>query len=190
VKASRGRLGQHDAWPAAALVESLRSDQDEGVRAFQEKRSRSGRGGDARGRLARRRRGRGRRRWNKRRPPSFSARISKSRLFGSKLFQTIPWRFCGISRSYKGSKPNLMASKFLRTTGPVSVTFWTPLRPIASPRAVGVRRAFNGSRQKRRGRVHGGGAIRIERILKLARILILGNEMSLSFTADRGANPA
>jgi hypothetical protein len=185
VNASRGRRGQHDARPARR-PSSSRCGRPIRTRACARSRksaSRSGRGGDAwqTGAAAPREGAK------QRRPPSFSARISKSRLFGSKLFQTILWRFCGISRGYKGSKPNLMTPNFF---GPP-----TPFRSHSghcyapSPRAVGVRRAFNGSRQKKRGRVH-GGAIRIERILKLARILILGNEMSLSFTADRGANPA
>jgi len=72
---------------------------------------------------------------------------------------------------YKGSKSNLMASKFFRAAGPVSATFWTPPRPIPRLARSGFE-AFSGSRafvsQKKRGRVHGGGAIRIERILNLA----------------------
>ena len=39
-------------------------------------------------------------------------RISKSRLFSSKDFQIFLWRFCGISRGYKGSKPKVSPSKF------------------------------------------------------------------------------
>jgi hypothetical protein len=115
-----------------------------------------------------------------RRSPSFSASIPKSRLFCSKLFQAILWRFCGIPWVYKGSKPNLMVSKFFQTICPASAILETRYAPFsASPPAVGVSRAFNGSRTFVS---HGGGAIRIERILNLARILILGNEMSLSFS--------
>src|SRR5271169_6873090 len=40
-------------------------------------------------------------------PPNFLPSLSKSRLFRSKDFQRFLWRFCGISRGYKGSKvPN------------------------------------------------------------------------------------
>ena len=139
MSASRGTLGQHDAWPARR-PSSSRCGRPIRTRACARSRksaSRSGRGGDARHRLARRE---GAKAAEQRRPPSFSARISKSRLFGSKLFQTILWRFCGISRGYKGSKPNLMASKFFRAAGTVSAKLWTPPRRIPPPRlAQGVR---------------------------------------------------
>ena len=84
-----------------------------------------------------------------------------------------------------------MASKFFRAAGPVSATFWTPPRPIrrlARSGFEGVQR-FAGVcfAEEERG-VHVGGAIRIERILNLARVLSPGNEMSLSFTIDRGAH--
>ncbi len=37
-------------------------------------------------------------------PPSLFPSFSKTPVFFSKLFQTKLWRFCGISRGYKGSK--------------------------------------------------------------------------------------
>jgi hypothetical protein len=51
--------------------------------------------------------------------PSFS----KSGVFGSKLFQTKLWRFCGISRGYKASKRPLMLSKFFASGRPVRPHF-------------------------------------------------------------------
>ena len=38
-------------------------------------------------------------------------------MFSSKDFQTFLWRFCGISRGYKGSKPKVSISKFFRRPG-------------------------------------------------------------------------
>ena len=67
-----------------------------------------------------------RRRRNEDRPPSFLPRISKSKLFLSKLFQTILWWFCVISKGYKTSKPHLAASKFLRRYRLLSAAFSIP----------------------------------------------------------------
>ena len=67
------------------------------------------------------------------RPPSFSPSFSKSRLFCSKLFQTFLWRFCGISRGYKASKPTLTASKFF---GPRSAEAVGRSRPAEAARTT------------------------------------------------------
>ena len=67
------------------------------------------------------------------RPPSFSPSFSKSRLFCSKLFQTFLWRFCGISRGYKASKPTLTASKFF---GPRSAEAIGRSRPAEATRTT------------------------------------------------------
>src|SRR5271156_1355672 len=55
--------------------------------------------------------------------PSFLASFSKSDLFSSKDFQRKLWRFWGISRTYKGSKPKGSLSKFFRR----------PLPPFGPP---------------------------------------------------------
>jgi hypothetical protein len=73
---------------------------------------------------------------NKDRPPSFLAMISKSKLFSSKLFQTILWRFCGISKGYKGSKPHLAASKSFRRSRLLSAAFSMPPDRIPPSRAA------------------------------------------------------
>ena len=44
--------------------------------------------------------------------PTFLPSFSKSSVFFSKPFQRFLWRFCGISRGYKGSKPKVSPSKF------------------------------------------------------------------------------
>ena len=80
-----------------------------------------------------------RRRRNKDRPPSFLPRISKSKLFLSKLFQIILWWFCVISKGYKTSKPHLVASKFLRRYRLLSAAFSIPPGRIPSLRAVWAR---------------------------------------------------
>ena len=94
---------------------------------------------------------------------------------------------------YKGSKSNLMASKFFRAVGTRFSHILDAAAPDTPPRALGVRgvQRFAGVcfAEEERARVHGGGAIRIERILNLALVLIFGNKMSLSFTVDCGANP-
>ena len=54
-----------------------------------------------------------------RKPPSFFASFSKTRLFFSKLFQRFLWRFCGISKACKVSKPSSVPSKlFAPKSGP------------------------------------------------------------------------
>src|SRR5277367_2433494 len=45
---------------------------------------------------------------------AFLPSLSKSGLFFSKDFQRKLWRFWGISRTYKGSKPKGTTSKFFR----------------------------------------------------------------------------
>ena len=67
-------------------------------------------------------------------PPSFSPSFSKSRLFCSKLFQTFLWRFCGISRGYKASKPTLTASKFFGPRSAEAVGRAAPRRGGADDR--------------------------------------------------------
>ena len=80
-----------------------------------------------------------RRRRNKDRPPSFLARISKSKLFLSKLLQTILWWFCVISKGYKTSKPHSAVSKFFRLCRLLSAAFSMPPDRIPSLRAVWAR---------------------------------------------------
>ena len=128
-----------------------------------------------------------RRRRNKDRPPSFLPRISKSKLFLSKLFQTILWWFCVISKGYKTSKPHLVASKFFRRCRLLSAhsrclpTAFRHSAPYGLERA----RPFAGvCVVKGNGRVHGGGVIRIERILNLARSQIIRKEMSIFLPRD------
>jgi hypothetical protein len=48
-----------------------------------------------------------------RKPPSFFASFSKTRLFFSKLFQRFLWWFCGISTGYNRCKPKTSFSKYL-----------------------------------------------------------------------------
>src|SRR5271168_770278 len=55
---------------------------------------------------------------------SFFASFSKSRLFSSKDFQRKLWRFCGISRGYKGQKPKVSISKFFAAPD----SFWSHCR--------------------------------------------------------------
>src|SRR5271155_4912484 len=57
---------------------------------------------------------------NEGRPPSFLASFSKTRMFLSKDFQRNLWRFCAISRGYKGSKPKEPTSKFFAGGGLLS----------------------------------------------------------------------
>ena len=63
-----------------------------------------------------------------RRPPSLFPSFSKTRVFGSKLFQTNLWLFCGISRGYKVSKRPLMLSKFFACSRPFLAAFCLILR--------------------------------------------------------------
>jgi hypothetical protein len=129
-----------------------------------------------------------RRRRNKDRPPSFLPRISKSKLFSSKLFQTILWRFCVISKGYKASKPHLAASKSFRRSRLHSAAFATPpdrippLRAVWARACAAVRWRLVGEGKGRR--VHSGGVIRIERIVNLARSQIIRKEMSIFLPRD------
>src|SRR5271163_3923395 len=50
-------------------------------------------------------------------PPSFGQAFPKTRVFWSKDFQRNLWRFCAISRGYKGSKPKEPTSKLFRRAG-------------------------------------------------------------------------
>jgi hypothetical protein len=56
--------------------------------------------------------------------PSFLASFSKSRLFCSKLSQTFPWSFCGISMGYKAPKPKESVSKFLGAADASAWPLW------------------------------------------------------------------
>src|SRR5271156_6875976 len=68
---------------------------------------------------------------------SFLAGFSKSRLFCSKDFQRKFWRFCGISRAYKGKKSKVSTSKLFRTGTLLLDTFSAPSGRFPPIRATG-----------------------------------------------------
>src|ERR1700678_3096582 len=115
---------------------------------------------------------------------AFLPSLSKSGLFFSKDFQRKLWPFWGISRTYKGSKPKGSISKFFRRPlspfGPTSDAIEPYSRDFAAREGSS---AF--TRRARALTSHGGGwrvqcgaSVRVGRSFNLARIPIIGREMS------------
>ena len=93
-------------------------------------------------------------------PPSFCPRLSKASVFLSKLFQRFLWRFCGISRGYKGSKPKVSTSKFFAV------------------------RAADGTSSDRRGDTFRAIAIWTIMIQSVARVSDFGKRISVKSTIE------
>src|SRR5271170_6008556 len=115
---------------------------------------------------------------------TFLASLSKSGLFFSKDFQRKLWRFWGISRAYKGSKPKGSISKFFRGPPPP----FGPTSDAIEPYSTGSAAREGSSAFTRRARaltsngggwrVHCGASVRVGRSFNLARIPIIGIQMS------------
>jgi hypothetical protein len=73
---------------------------------------------------------------NEGRPPSFLASFSKTRMFLSKDFQRNLWRFCAISKGYKGYKPKEPTSKSFRRAGLLSDSLSAPSGRFPPSRAA------------------------------------------------------
>jgi hypothetical protein len=97
-------------------------------------------------------------------------------VFRSKLYQRNLWRFCGISKGYKASKPPLMVSKFFSFSRPFSAAFWTPPDRIPPPRLGASGGPPDFTMQFGRRRVHRGATIQIERIFNLTDDSISGKK--------------
>jgi hypothetical protein len=124
-----------------------------------------------------------RRRRNKDRPPSFLPRISKSKLFLSKLF---PNNSLVVLCDFKGLQDfqtTFGGFQIFPSLSPPFSRILDPARPHSvAPRGMGSS-ALSRSRafelQECTGRVHGRGVIRIERIFNLARSQIIRKGMSI-----------
>jgi hypothetical protein len=81
-------------------------------------------------------------------------------VFLSKLFQRFLWRFCGISRGYKGSNPKVSPSKFFAV------------------------RAVDGTSSDRRGDTFRAIAIWTIMIQSVARVSDVGKRISMKSTVE------
>src|SRR5271168_5194569 len=91
---------------------------------------------------------------------AFLASLSKSGLFFSKNFQTKLWRFWGISRTYKGSKPKGSISKFFRLPPPPFGPTSDAIEPYSRDSAAReMSSAFTATRERLLRTVADGGFI-------------------------------